>query len=273
MNEMDKTTRMLVVCAIAVLAISGRSDGQQTEFEAADVHAGVSGASSIMRGGFMRGGRYELHSATMVDLIRTAYGIDADKVIGGPDWLDTDRFDVIAKGPVDASPDKVRLMLQGLLAERFALVVHNDTRPFPEYVLKVGLRSRLKETTGGDSNCLAAPQNGQTTAYSCHNITMAEFAARLPRMAGNYFQLTSVADLTGLNGSWDFTVSWTPRNSLTAAGSNAVTVYDAVEKQLGLKLDVQNAPMPVVVVDSLNENPAENPAGTSQRLPANSDGV
>jgi uncharacterized protein (TIGR03435 family) len=261
---MYKTTRMLVVCAIAALPISARSDAEQTVFEIADVHAVPSAGNSNMRGGVMRGGRYELHSATMVDPIRTAYGVDADKVVGGPGWLDTGRFDVIAKGPVDASPESIRMMLRGLLAERFGLVTHNDTRPSPEYALKAGRHSRLKETIGGDSGCVAAPQNGQTVTYSCHNITMAEFAARLPRMAGNYFQLTPVVDLTGLIGSWDFTVAWTPRNLLSADGVNAVTVYDAIDIQLGVKLDVQNVPMPVVVVDRVNEKPA----GVSQSLPA-----
>jgi uncharacterized protein (TIGR03435 family) len=250
--------RGLILFTMAGLAFA------QQSFDLADVHAVPSAGNSNMRGGYMRGGRYELHAATMVDLIRTAYGVDADRVIGGPGWLDTNRFDVIAKGPVDASPDLVRTMLQGLLADRFALVVHHDTRPFPEYALKAGTHPRFKETAGGDSGCVAAPQNGQTVTYSCHNITMAEFAARLPRIAGNYFQLTPVVDLTGLNGSWDFTVSWTARNSLTAAGANAVTVYDAVEKQLGLKLDVSNVPVPVVVVDRVNEKPA----GVSQSLPA-----
>ena len=60
-----------------------------------------------MRGGVIRGGRYELRNATMVDLISTAYGIDAEKVLGGPNWLESDRFDVIAKTPPKTSPETI----------------------------------------------------------------------------------------------------------------------------------------------------------------------
>ena len=75
----------------------------------------------------IRSGRYELHNATIVDLIRTAYGIDADKVLGGPTWLEYDRFDVLAKIPAKVPPpDALKQMLQSLLADRFKLVVHKD---------------------------------------------------------------------------------------------------------------------------------------------------
>src|SRR5580704_15346726 len=121
---MSKTTRTLVVCATAFSAILSRSDAQKTDaafpaFEVADIHASTPGANSNVGGGFIRGGRYELHAATMVDLIRTAYAVDADEVIGGPSWLDTDRFDVIAKGPAGATSESLKSMLQALLADRF----------------------------------------------------------------------------------------------------------------------------------------------------------
>ena len=77
----------------------------------------------------IRGRRYELRMATMVDLIRIAYGVDANNVVGGPGWLDTDHFDVIARAPGGTSNESAKLMLQSLLTDRFKLEVHNDTRP------------------------------------------------------------------------------------------------------------------------------------------------
>ena len=77
----------------------------------------------------------------MVDLIRTAYGVDADKVLGGPSWLESDRFDVIAKAPPSATPETAKLMLQALLAERFKLVVHTDSHALPGFVLTVGKKA------------------------------------------------------------------------------------------------------------------------------------
>ncbi len=108
-----------------------------------------------MRGGFYKGGRYEVRSATMVDLIRTAYAADSDdKVTGGPGWLGQDRFDVIAKAPVNSTPENLRLMLVNLLAERFNLVIHNDTKPLPAYVLAAGKKNQMKPGDGsGDTGC------------------------------------------------------------------------------------------------------------------------
>jgi len=82
-----------------------------------------------------------------------------------------------------------------------------------------------------------------------------------------YFQLTPVADMTGLKGSWDFTLKWTDRRLLAAAGTEGITIFDAVEKQLGLKLEVQQIPMPVIVVDSVSEKPTDNLPGVSEKLP------
>jgi uncharacterized protein (TIGR03435 family) len=78
-----------------------------------------------------RGGRYEIHNASIVDLIRIAYGIDdqlskGDKVVGGPNWVEFDRFEVIAKAAPNTPQDTMRRMLQALLADRFKLVVHNE---------------------------------------------------------------------------------------------------------------------------------------------------
>ena len=82
-----------------------------------------------MRGGALRAGNYEVYYATMVDLIRLAYGVTADKVTGGPNWLEMDRFDVVAKAPPSTTPEAARQMLRTLLADRFTLVVEQASRP------------------------------------------------------------------------------------------------------------------------------------------------
>ncbi len=74
----------------------------------------------------------------MVDLIRTAYNMGNDRIVGGPSWLELDRFDVVAKLPADATVEERRQMLQALLTDRFKLVLHNDTKPLPVYALMVG---------------------------------------------------------------------------------------------------------------------------------------
>jgi uncharacterized protein (TIGR03435 family) len=120
--------------------------------------------------------------ATMVDFIET------DKVIGGPSWLDTDQFDLVAKAPADATPELLRLMPLALLEDRFKLVVHHDTRPFPRYALTAGKHPQLKEAMGGgESGCQSLAQNAQNVSVSCHNMTMSEFVNRLPRISRQLF--------------------------------------------------------------------------------------
>src|SRR5215471_17422404 len=110
----------------------GQSAGDAPKFEIADVHVSPKAAiNAFVRTGPVRAGRYEIRTATMLDLVRIAYGFEADKILGGPNWLELDRFDVIAKVPANSAPDAQKEMLQPLLADRFKLVVHKETKPLP----------------------------------------------------------------------------------------------------------------------------------------------
>jgi len=147
---------------ICLQSLSAVASGQTTEtkpaFEIADVHVGPPARNPFMRGPILRGGRYEIHVATMVDLIRTALKIDAARVVGGPTWLEDDTFDVIAKAPAGTTPETARPMLQSLLADRFQLAVHKDTRSVPAYALRAGKRTQMKEAGGsGDTGCKFTP--------------------------------------------------------------------------------------------------------------------
>ena len=210
----------------------------------------------------------------MLDLIKTAYGVDADTVLGGPAWLETDRFDVTAKAPAAASPETIKLMLQSLLADRFKLVLHKDTKPIQGFVLSQGKgKPKLKAADGsGEPGCVAQPPPPPSPdvipnfVYSCHNVTMEEFAPQLHGLAFEY--LTGpVLDSTGLKGGWDFDLKFTLKGLLPIAGADGITVFDAVDKQLGLKLEPGKVPMPVIVVDSVNEKPTANPPGVTTALP------
>src|SRR5262245_27905199 len=142
-----------LICFLLLILLSALSVFGQTAktpaFDAADVHASQATNLVPFVGGIFRGGRYDLRNATMVDLIKTAYQIDADsKVVGGPTWLATDHFDIIAKAEPSSSPEAIRAMLQNLLTERFKLTVHKDNRPISAYVLTAGKRPTLKEASG-----------------------------------------------------------------------------------------------------------------------------
>src|SRR5215204_2615480 len=113
-----------------------------------------------MRGGVLRGNRYEVRNATMVDLIRTAYNVQPEKISGGPSWLEWNRFDIAALAPEKTPPDRLREMLKTLLAERFKLVVREDTVTTTAMALKVKGPHKLKESSapGGGCNGQGAPE-------------------------------------------------------------------------------------------------------------------
>jgi uncharacterized protein (TIGR03435 family) len=274
------------ICLSCASLLCSAAFGQSTEtrptFEVADIHTSAHTTNPFMRGPFNRGGRYELRNATMVDLVLTAYGVDADKVLGGPSWLEMDRFDVIAKAPGNSTAETRKAMLQALLADRFKLVVHNDTRQMPAYALTVGKHSQLKEGDGsGDTGCKltfapsAGPQAGGAPPappmlmYACHNMTMAAFAEgmRNMTMASQWLNGNPVVDQTELKGSWDFNFKYSlPLRGPAAAASDATSLLDAVEKQLGLKLERVKVPMAVIVVDSVNQKPTANSPGVTESL-------
>src|SRR5580704_11642521 len=150
-----------ILAACVVSRAFSQSTDTPPKFEAADIHVSAKTQNPFVQTGPVRGGRYEIKYATMVDLIRLAYGFDNDKVLGGPSWLEMDRFDVRAKLPADFTPDSQKLMLQALLADRFKLVAHKEMKPLPTYALIAGKKPQLKEAEGTeDSGCKPQAQSG-----------------------------------------------------------------------------------------------------------------
>jgi len=257
--------------------------GQSTEpkpaFEVAEVHVSPRTTNPLFRTS-LHGERYEVRNATMLDLIRTAYSFDADKVSGGPSWLEYNRFDVTALVPANTPQDQIKLMLQLLLDQRFKLVVHKDTGPVAAFVLSMGKgKPKLKEAdASGKTGCQPQPIQVPVAiapdqvrvpmiGIACHNITMEAFAAELKGAAGGAYVTNMVVDSTGLKGSWDFDYKFTSKPFSELAGVDAVTLPDAIDKQLGLKLEEQKVPTSVIVVDQVNEKPSDNPPDLAKRMP------
>ena len=209
-----------------------------------------------------------------------AYDVKAEKIAGGPGWLEMDRFDVIAKVPAGtkaetmpgsapgALPDTLKEMLQSLLADRFKLTLHKDTRVLPTYALTAGKKLQLKEADGsGDTGCRLQPSSdpGNTAIrYTCRNVSMEALAVVWPQLRGTPDE--PVVDKTGLEGLWNFEMKWSLSSTITGTG-DAIGPADAIEKQLGLRLEKQQILTPVLVVDRINEKPTANPAGVAELLP------
>jgi uncharacterized protein (TIGR03435 family) len=249
----------------------GQSIPATPQFDIAEIHRSASAMNpqTYRSGGFLRGGRYDLRKATMMDLIRLAYGFEPDGIFGGPDWLEFDRFDIAAKAPPATSPQEISLMLQSLLADRFKLRFHKDVRPTPVFTLRAGKEPKMNKAEGsGDPECKYQPQptTSPYTMYSCRNMTMAGFAQQLHAMAGDYLA-DPMIDSTGLTGAWDFDLKWIPRSRVLPAGVERTTIFSAIDGQLGLRLTADKASAPVIVIDQVNEKPTDNAPNIAGLLP------
>ena len=142
-----------------LVLLSGAAFAQSTatapKFSVADVHPSPPSSMPVVKGPFYGDNRYELRYATMVDLIHTAYGMDPERVYGGPSWLEFYRFDILAIAPPGSTPESRKLMLQSLLADRFKLVFRRDMHPLPAYALSLAKGgAKLKEADGsGEHGC------------------------------------------------------------------------------------------------------------------------
>jgi uncharacterized protein (TIGR03435 family) len=233
-----------------------------------------------MRGGAPRDGRYELRGATMVDLVRTAYAVDADKVVGGPHWLELDRFDLVARVPPGATRESVRPLLQALLGERFGLTVRRDVADIDGYALVRGPDPKLRASTGGAATpCtqqLQAPPPTSAPApvvptftLTCRGVTLSVFAEALRRALGTpQAGPGPVADATGLPGTFDIDLRFIPPQLASMAGREGVTIFEAVDRQLGLKLEARKIPTPSIIVERVNRTPTPNAPEAATAFPA-----
>src|SRR5579883_199790 len=121
---------------LLIFATANATLAQPAAFVAADVH--VSRAGTTESDAFLANARVEFRATTLLRLISQAYVVPPERVVGGPSWLDTDKFDVTAQGPAHATQLALRGMLQSLLAERFALTIERQEKPLPAFVFTVG---------------------------------------------------------------------------------------------------------------------------------------
>jgi uncharacterized protein (TIGR03435 family) len=189
---------------------------------------------------------------TVRGLIREAYGIRIYPAPRGPDALSTVRYDVIATAPPGTSKEQITLMLQSLLAARFKLVAHRETKELPIYVLVVGKSGPRFRAVAYDGSAAEIDNGGghpPMVVLKTHHVSMELLAATLQGYIGD-----KVVNATGLNGLFDFTLNFNLDESMSAEGP---TIFEAVQRQLGLKLDAGKGPVEVVVIDHV-ERPTAN---------------
>jgi uncharacterized protein (TIGR03435 family) len=208
---------------------------------------------------------YTATNVSLFKLIGEAYGIVDPKLIsGGPHWIDRDKFDLEAKFDAASVPGAQNLthtqraaMLQPLLADRFHLKLHHETKYLPVFNLVLAKGDpKLQPTPGAPDDMISStcqytrgPGSAQAARCSMNNLVDA-----LRDITGR-----TVIDKTSLTGLFNYTLRWTPDNAPAPAASDtpAPDIFTAIQEQLGLKLEPSTAPLDVLVIDSA-EKPTPN---------------
>jgi uncharacterized protein (TIGR03435 family) len=209
--------------------------------------------------------RFVAKDYTLKLLIAAAYNLSPKTISGGPEWVDTDHYDIVALTPGDTRPTQPEqmTMLRALLADRFKLTFHRQEKVFSIYLLKVGKGGpKLKESIAPASD----PAQLISTVYPQHmhlparNATMGDFAALLQRALLD----RPVVDKTGLTERYDFDLDWAPDETqfggeVPAASADAQEppFFTAIEQQLGLRIEATRGKVPAFVIDGVERPTAD----------------
>jgi uncharacterized protein (TIGR03435 family) len=259
-------------------AQSAADPSKPPAFEVASIKPNTSGDGRVLMMP-QPGGRLNLVNVPLRLMIRNAYRVQDFQIVGGPDWMGTARYDVIAKAETgNPSQEELQLMMRALLADRFKLVVRSDKREMPTYALVTArsdgkLGTALRKSDADCGGAAAPPAPGQVPRcgfmvgfgnLKARGSTLAALASSLSTFAGRI-----VVDRTGLPGGFDADLTWTPDNLPRAQSDQPVTVngiaidpngpslFMALQEQLGLKLESTKGLVDVMVIDRA-EKPAED---------------
>jgi uncharacterized protein (TIGR03435 family) len=182
-------------------------------------------------------------NASLKLLIARAYGVLEAQIEGGPSWIGIDTWDIAARAdtPLEMTRQELRPCLQALLADRFQLRIHRQTKQGAVFSLVVAKGApKLKEHLGAGASGIGASSGDGKVFITATKTTMSRLAEYLGGQAGR-----PVVDNTGLQGEYDFTVEWST-NDRNAAGTS---VFAALQEQLGLKLEAARGAIEMIVID------------------------
>jgi uncharacterized protein (TIGR03435 family) len=271
----------LVISLVLCFAFTGYEplsglQKQPAVFEVATIKLNKSGSRSSDSS--TRNGRLIATNISLKSLMQyEAYGVPGSRILGGPKWLDTTRFDIKAKMD-DSTLDRLQAlphnerrfeqqaMVQQLLTDRFKLAIHRETRDLPVYAIVVVKKDPklppAKTTSEGSHISSTGTRSG--SQLTAENVTLTQFAddltARLFQELGR-----DVVDKTEIKGRFDVTIKWAPNaetignqtDGLPPPSGDSPAIFTAIQEQLGLKLEPTKAPIEVIVIDHA-EMPSDN---------------
>ena len=287
---MNSMIRVFVTC---LLLQSVSFSQARKEFEVASIKAATDRPiNQVVVGVKIDGSQARISYLSLKDYIGTAFRVRANQIIG-PDWLPSQRFDIVAKIPEGASQTDVPEMLQTLLVDRFQMKMHREMREFPVYALKVASTGlKLTETGPGDPTSngmvdIAAGGNangvainfggGSLISMGSNTLEIKKLTMRIIADSLTRFLDRPVIDSTNVKGAYDLTIDLTPEDRMSLMIRSAVnagmtlppqalammdnasnaSIFEGVKKA-GLTLEPQRAPLEVLVIDQIEKTPTEN---------------
>ena len=277
------TARKVLLASAAIASIAGplvfgiiHAQAQTTpqdtlKFEVASVKPADPDAQGT-RIQLAPGGGMNMVNASVKQLITFAYDVRESQLVSGPNWLESQRYDIIAKPPPAEGPTDPRQMtndqretlqrqmrerVRNLLADRFQLTIHKETKDIPIYALVLG--------KNGSKIQPSKEQQGPRHGMQVRRGQMNAEGATLQMLANALSNITGrpVIDRTGLKGNFDFKFEWTPENGALTPGApgepgsqvdlSGPTIFTAVQDQLGLKLESEKGPVEMIVIDRLEK--------------------
>jgi uncharacterized protein (TIGR03435 family) len=247
---MIRMTLSMGLVAFWLCPAFGQSDAGRPVFEVVSIKPG-NPDSRLLRTVISSGGRLNADNVSLRTLIEDAYQLKPFQLAGGPRWMDGDKFEVIAKAAQSASDAQIRLMLQSLLAERFQLTMHRETKEQTFSILMVKGQPKIEPAKEGEKFRMMTSTTGRG-ALSNHVAFKSASMARLADILARQME-HMVEDQTGLTGEFDFELEATRDES--EPNPFIVALAPAIG-QLGLKLESRKGPVEFFVVDR-----AEKPSG------------
>jgi uncharacterized protein (TIGR03435 family) len=234
--------------AVMAMTVAGFSGGQAFEVASIKPSAEMGRGMSFQK---KPGGTITTTNTTLKDLMVFAYDVRPFQISGGPSWVESAGFNIIAKPEGgEPPPEQMRTMLQKLLADRFQMTLHRETREMPVYALVVAKGGPKFHASTSDHLSISGGR-GQIVFQ---NVPIKLLAENLAQKLGR-----TVLDKTDLKGSYDFTLHWIDEKSGTpeSADTSGPSIFTALQEELGLKLDSTKGPVEILVIDRAAK-PSEN---------------
>jgi uncharacterized protein (TIGR03435 family) len=216
------------------------------------------------RGFHTQGQQFTTTNTSLSDLITWAYDLPARQISGGPAWMGSEKYDLLAEFGGEGKPNEQqkKIMLQKLMADRFQLVFHREKQELSVYAIVVGKTGPKLTPSTGDPNGTPGLIDQGLGVLSVRNATMADFASHMQGVLDR-----QMVDQTGLTGKYDFMLKWTPDESQyggrvkppapTEDSTAPPDLFTAIQEQIGLRLESTKAPVDVLVIDHA-DHPSPN---------------